>query len=134
MIPALRDQLQAAVDAKSRIGAIDAEMQELAARICMAGGVEVNPDQVARQKLERVSLLQSVDDAVSQIQRTGCVVKDLEMGLLDFPAMLDGVAVFLCWKLGESRIEWWHSAQEGYSGRRRIIDEFDADQPTLRPN
>ncbi len=134
LIPALRECLEAAIDAKDRIGVIDGEMQELSARICMAGGIEVNPDQVARQKFERITLMRSVEAAVDEIQRSGCLVKDLDMGLLDFPALLDGVEVYLCWKLGETKIEWWHSTQEGYSGRRRIIDEFNSGEPNLRPN
>ena len=72
--------------------------------------------------------------AVDEIQRSGCLVKDLDMGILDCPALLDGVEVYLCWKLGETKIEWWHSTQEGYSGRRRIIDEFNSGEPNLRPN
>lgn len=134
MIPMVRRPLESAIDAKAKIGAIDSEMQELSSRISMLGGIEVNPDHVARRKLERVSLMQSVEDAVRTIQRSGCLVKDLDMGLLDFPALLNGVEVYLCWKLGESRIEWWHSTHDGYSGRRRIIDEFGLDEPNLRPN
>ena len=61
-------------------------------------------------------------------------MKDLDIGLLDFPALLNGVEVFLCWKLGETKIEWWHSTQEGYAGRRKIIDEFGYEGPNLRPN
>lgn len=134
MIPMVRESLEFAIDAKAKIGAIDSEMQELASRISMLGGIEVNPDHVARRKLERVSLVRSVEASVQQIQRNGCLVKDLDMGLLDFPALLNGVEVYLCWKLGESRIEWWHSTNDGYSGRRRIIDEFGYDEPNLRPN
>ncbi len=134
LLPVIQEGLEAAIDAKARIGLIDQAMHDLSARICMAGGIEVNPDQVARQRLERVTLIQSVEERVSEIQRSGCLVKDLDLGLLDFPALLNGVEVYLCWQLGESKIEWWHSTQEGYSSRRKIIDEFDSDQPGLRPN
>lgn len=134
LIPAISECLQAAIEAKSQVGAIDTEMQELSARICMVGGSEVNPTFVARRKLERVSLVQSIEDAVKQIQSNGCLVKDLDIGLLDFPALLNGVEVFLCWKLGEPKIEWWHSTQEGYADRRKIMDEFGYDGPNLRPN
>ena len=134
MIPALQECLKAAIVAKERIGAIDGEMRALSARIFMLGGMEVNPDRVARQKLERVALMGALEQAVEEIQRSGCVVKDLDVGLLDFPALLNGVEVYLCWRLGETKIEWWHSTQEGFSGRRRIVDEFDADDPSMRPN
>jgi hypothetical protein len=134
IIPMVQGCLESAIDAKARIGAIDGEMQDLSSRISMLGGMEVNPDHVARRKLERVSLVQSIEAAVKEIQRSGCLVKDLDMGLLDFPALLNGVEVYLCWKLGETKIEWWHSTHDGYSGRRRIMDEFGYDEPNLRPN
>lgn len=133
MIPALQECLKVAITAKEAIGAIDGEMRSLSARIFMVGGMEVNPDRVARQKVDRAVLMRSLEQAVEKIQRSGCVVKDLDMGLLDFPALLDGVEVYLCWKLGETKIEWWHPTEEGYAGRRRIVNEFDADDPSMRP-
>ncbi|MCY4188227.1 MAG: DUF2203 domain-containing protein [Bryobacterales bacterium] len=134
LLPSIQEGLKAAISAKERIGEIDEAMQHLSAHICMAGGVEINPEKIARQKIERLSLVEVIDDRVSDIQSSGCLVKDLDRGLLDFPALLNGVEVYLCWQLGESRIEWWHSTQEGYSGRRRILDEFGDGQPALRPN
>ena len=134
LIPTVQEGLKAAISAKVRIGEIDQAMQNLSAHICMVGGAEINPDKVARQKLERISLMQLIDDRVSDIQSSGCLVKDLDLGLLDFPALLNGVEVYLCWKLGETKIEWWHSTQEGYAGRRKIIDEFGYEGPNLRPN
>ena len=134
LLPDISKCLEAAITAKAEIGEIDGELQDLSARICMAGGCEINPGKVARRKLERLALIRSVEDAVKQIQQNGCLVKDLDIGLLDFPALLNGVEVYLCWKLGEPKIEWWHSAQEGYSSRRRIIDEVGGHGPALRPN
>lgn len=134
LIPAIRECLEAAISAKAMVGEIDGEMQDLSARINMLGGMEVDPGRVVRKKLERVSLVRSIEESIDEIQRSGCLVKDLDMGLLDFPALLDGVEVYLCWKLGEPKIEWWHSAHEGYSGRRKIIDEFGSEAPNLRPN
>ncbi len=134
LIPVVKNSLETAIRAKALIGEIDSEMHELAARVCMAGGMEVDPGQVVRRKLERISLVRSVEESVNDIQRSGCLVKDLDKGLLDFPALLNGVEVYLCWRLGETKIEWWHSTQEGFAGRRRIIDEFGGETPTLRPN
>jgi hypothetical protein len=50
----------------------------------------------------------------------GCVLRDLDRGLLDFPAMLDGRRVFLCWAWGEPSIEWWHAPDAGFAGRQRL--------------
>lgn len=134
LIPLVKERLEAAINAKAIVGEIDGEMHDLSTRVTMLGGIEVDPDQIARRKLERISLVRLIEESVQQIQSSGCLVKDLDKGLLDFPALLNGQEVYLCWKLGESRIEWWHSTQEGYSGRRRIIDEFGDTSPNLRPN
>ncbi len=133
MLPLISEGLRAAIADKERVEALDHAMNELSARISMAGGTEVNPAHVAQQRLQRVSLVNSIEKQVSEIQRSGCLVKDLDMGLLDFPALVDGVEVYLCWKLGEPRIEWWHSTEEGYSGRRPIMDEFEGGS-NFRPN
>ena len=134
ILPLVSEWLESAIDAKEQIGAIDGEMQELSARVSMLGGIEVDPGHVTRRKLERKALIESIEAAVREIQSSGCLVKDLDMGLLDFPALLDGVEVYLCWKLGEPKIEWWHSTHEGYSGRHRIVNEFGSDDPRRRPN
>jgi hypothetical protein len=59
---------------------------------------------------------------VADIQRRGVIVRDVRSGLIDFPSMREGTAVFLCWKLGEPwRIEWWHPTTTGIAGRRRLL-------------
>ena len=83
-------------------------------------------DKAAKQRLEHNRLAGAVQAAVEKIHATGCVVKDLEVGLLDFPARINGEAVYLCWRLGEDRIRFYHSQDEGFSGRKPI-DPRDAD-------
>ena len=63
------------------------------------------------------------DEAVACVERlesVGVVLKDLDLGLLDFPARREGVDVLLCWHAGEDAVEWWHGLGEGYAGRKRI--------------
>ena len=71
---------------------------------------------------------------MEQIEESGCVVKDLDIGLIDFPAMLGEQQVFLCWKLGEPRIEYWHGVHEGFAGRKPIDDEFGPPSQRDKPN
>lgn len=59
---------------------------------------------------------------VRSVQRLGCFVKDIENGLVDFYYDLKGELVFLCWKYGEEKIRYWHSASSGFSGRMPITD------------
>jgi hypothetical protein len=61
---------------------------------------------------------------VDELERIGCELKDPAMGLVDFPAMLGRRVVFLCWKLGEPRISYWHEVDAGFSGRRPVVGYF----------
>ncbi len=60
--------------------------------------------------------------AVEKIESKGCIVRDLDEGVLDFYAQFEGREVFLCWRQGEKRITHWHEADEGYAGRKRILE------------
>lgn len=62
----------------------------------------------------------AIEDLVARIQAHGCVVKSLESGLLDFLAEQNGRDVFLCWRYGESRIEYYHELHTGFAGRQRL--------------
>jgi hypothetical protein len=57
---------------------------------------------------------------VSELEDLGVMVRDIDTGLVDFPANRFGNTVFLCWRYGESDIEYWHSAGEGFSGRKSL--------------
>ena len=55
-----------------------------------------------------------------ELQEAGIVLRDLDRGLVDFPALREGREVYLCWELGEDRVEFWHELDTGFAGRRRI--------------
>ncbi len=57
---------------------------------------------------------------INRIEAHGCVVKDLDLGLLDFPALRDGRPVYLCWKAGESALAHWHGTDESFVDRKRL--------------
>ncbi len=59
---------------------------------------------------------------IAEIDELGITVKDLDMGLIDFPCLRDGREVYLCWKLGEPGIDWWHEIDAGYAGRQPLED------------
>jgi hypothetical protein len=61
-----------------------------------------------------------LDDLLHRVQATGVLIKDIETGLLDFPALKDGREVYLCWKHGEDTIQYWHETDAGFAGRQRI--------------
>ncbi len=126
----LRAQLEPilieAIEARRKLAELEEQLARLTERVQQSGGLMVSHEKTARQRLERNRLAESIHSALERIQSTGCVVKDLEVGLLDFPARINGEAVYLCWRLGEDRIRFYHSQDEGFSGRKPI-DPRDAD-------
>ena len=97
-------------------------MQELSHRIFLNGGTHVDIVSVAQRKAERGKAEQRAKDALAEIDSIGVQVKDIDIGLLDFPCEVEGEIVLLCWKMGEKSITHWHGTSEGFAGRK-LIDE-----------
>ena len=131
LLPVLESLLRTAIDGKKLIEAVDTELQELAHRVFLSGGLRVNIVQMARRKAEREKTIQKVKDALAEINATGVQVKDVDIGLLDFPCQVEGRTVLLCWKLGEKGITHWHSPSEGFAGRKPIDEKI---AKAKRPN
>lgn len=83
-----------------------------------AGSPERN-DLVAK-RAEVEELAQEFSDRLDEFNRHGCLLKDLETGLVDFYGLKDGRLIFLCWRIGESEIKYWHEISAGIAGRRSI--------------
>jgi hypothetical protein len=115
-----------AMETHRKLAGYDEQLGSLAERIQRSGGLQVPYERVAKQRIERNRLHEAVETALERIQSTGCVVKDLDLGLLDFPARIDNQEVYLCWKLGEDRIRFYHRQDEGFAGRKPL-DPRDAD-------
>ena len=124
LLPVLESLLRTAIDGKKFIESVDTELQELAHRVFLHGGILVNIVHMARRKAEREKTIQRVKDALAEIDATGVQVKDLDIGLLDFPCEVDGRTVLLCWKLGEKSITHWHGVSEGFAGRKPIDERI----------
>jgi hypothetical protein len=125
LLPTLESLLRTAINGKKLIEEVDAEIQELSQRIFLNGGTLVNVVAVARRKAERERTVQRAKDAVAEIHATGVQVKDIDIGLLDFPCRVEGEIVLLCWKLGEAKITHWHSTEEGFAGRKPIDERIE---------
>ncbi|OLB21975.1 MAG: hypothetical protein AUH15_07745 [Acidobacteriales bacterium 13_2_20CM_55_8] len=122
LLPVLESLLRAAMDGKKLIEAVDNELQDLAHRVMMSGGLLANVVQMARRKAEREKAIHRVKDTLAEINAIGVQVKDIDIGLLDFPCKVEGRIVLLCWKLGEQGITHWHTSSEGFAGRK-LVDE-----------
>ena len=133
LLPVLESLLKQATHGKKLMEEVDAELQETVHRVFLNGGTLVNIVHLARRKAEREKAIQRVKDAVAEIGATGVQVKDLDIGLLDFPCKVDGEIVLLCWKLGEPKVAHWHGTTEGFAGRKPI-DERIANAGKKRTN
>jgi hypothetical protein len=120
LLPVLESLLRSAITAKTLIDEIEAEQQALNHRIFLQGGTHVDVVAVARRKAERAKAEQRAHDALAEIDSIGVQVKDLNIGLLDFPCLVEGEIILLCWKLGEKSITHWHGTTEGFAGRKPI--------------
>jgi hypothetical protein len=120
LLPALESVLRTAMASKKLIEAVDAEFHQVNHRIFVNGGTHVDIVALARRKAERAKAEQRAKDALAEIDSIGVQVKDLDIGLLDFPCEVEGKIVLLCWRLGEDSITHWHGADEGFAGRKPI--------------
>jgi hypothetical protein len=124
MLPILEGLLRTAIDGKELVEEVDTEMQALTHRVFLAGGLFLDVVQLARRRAEREKAVRRIKDSIHEIDAIGVQVKDLDMGLLDFPCVVKGETILLCWKLGEQGITHWHGLQEGFSGRKPIDERI----------
>ncbi|WP_455377478.1 DUF2203 domain-containing protein [Petrachloros mirabilis] len=109
LIPQLNTHLTSVRQAKAVLNRSREDIRKASAQAEYGGGSVSGP--------LYISSLQQITSDLQAIQELGVLVKDLDLGLCDFPHMRDGRVVFLCWKLGESEIRWWHETTTGYQDR-----------------
>ena len=80
-------------------------------------GIKNDADR-AKDDAEMMQAMNRLGGEVKKLEEMGCVLRDMRIGLVDFPAVRLGERVWLCWKLGEDRVSFWHTRHEGYSGRK----------------
>jgi hypothetical protein len=124
LVPVLESLLRTAITGKNVMEDVEGELQALGHRIFLNGGTHVDVVPLARRKAERAKAEQRAKDALAEIDSIGVQVKDLDIGLLDFPCEVDGRIVLLCWKMGETSITHWHSPEEGFAGRKPIDERI----------
>ncbi len=124
LLPVLEALLRRAQAAGVKAGEMETEMQQLSQRIFLSGGLHVDVAAAARRRAERDKAVQEAKGTLAEIDEIGVQVKDLEKGLLDFPCILDGKTVLLCWKLGEKEIGYWHSPEDGFESRKPLDSRF----------
>jgi hypothetical protein len=121
LIPFLDPRLSHLAARKRELDQVQNEL-EMMRLLSETGASSANPDLVAREGKDRRAkdLGEEIAEAVSAIHSKGCVVKDLDRGLVDFYSLRGDRIVFLCWQRGERRVAHWHPLSGGYSSRRPI--------------
>lgn len=134
LLPVLRALLKRAMEGKRLIEDVEKELQDVKHRILLSGGLLIDIPEMARRRAERDKALQDIKDALAEIDAIGVQVKDLDIGLLDFPCVVDGEIVLLCWKYGEEKIQFWHGMEEGFRGRKPIDERILGGKKKEKPN
>ncbi len=124
LLPVLEALLKRAIDCRRSAHEVEAGLNGLAQRVFLAGGMRVNPAAIAKQRVQMEEHLKRLRDSVAEIDAIGVQVKDLDTGLLDFPCRVDDEIVLLCWRMGETAIEHWHTMDAGFKGRQPVDEQF----------
>src|SRR5918992_1771893 len=105
------------VEAQGRRAALGAQV--------VTNGGDLTPSDFAEADEELEQSATALAQCIERIQAAGVLIKDLDRGLLDFPALRDNEEILLCWHVGEDEIRYWHGVEEGFAGRKPL-DDFGA--------
>ena len=133
LLPTIAPWLEDARGEKQTIEAFKNEVAQVASRIMVLGGTSPPLGDLLRKKTAHDEAAQRLVAIINRIQETGVLVKDLDIGLVDFPSLMEGEEIYLCWKLGEERIAFWHGTDEGYTGRKPLDEPETGPTPPQGP-
>ena len=135
LLPWLENLMGQAQEQKLQADGIDEEIGATRSRILLHGGMTIPYRRLAEMKLQKDRNIERVRELIRMIEQKGCVIKNLEEGLVDFPCRRENRKIYLCWKLGEERVLYWHGMEEGFAGRKPL-DESQSkseSEPSLEP-
>ena len=119
LLPVVRAVAERMVAHRRSLAVATARHARLAAKIASNGG-GVQPHEVDELRATIEAEASSVVRCVEELQSLGVLVKDLDQGLVDFPALRHGEEVLLCWRVGEEQVAFWHGVEEGFAGRKPL--------------
>jgi hypothetical protein len=118
-LPELRPLVEAMVDAKQVLDEAQ-ERRDAVGRQIAGNGGGIPPAELATLEHHVNEAATALAAAIGEVQALGVLVKDLDSGLVDFPAKRAGEDILLCWQLGEDEVAFWHGLEDGYAGRKPI--------------
>ena len=124
LLPRVRQKLGEAMQVRAALEALQAEIREFSRQAQLRGGVIFRPELAGSWRSQAALLGRRMQEPLAALEEMGVLVKDLEVGLVDFPTLYRGREVLLCWKMGEPDIAWWHGMEEGFRGRKPVDADF----------
>jgi hypothetical protein len=124
LLPQIIELLHAAIAAKAARQKSESDLAAYKRRLVMSGGAFPNTNRIAAYADQAKTSYEAMKRGIDTIGDLGVQLRDLDQGLIDFPAMYHGQTVYLCFQLGEDSIQHWHPGDEGFSARRPINQEF----------
>ena len=118
LVADVRPVLEALRDERERV----AEVQAVLQRERENNGSGEHAEQLAEREQEIRDIVRRMQAAVLQIDDWGITLREISTGLIDFPALATGRPIWLCWRLGEGDIEWWHETNVGFDGRQPLSE------------
>ena len=123
-LPEVERLLRTLAQSKQEYEEVDGELSAISQRIALTGGMVPPRERILQLRTRKDAAARDLKSAAERIGEIGCQLKDIETGLVDFPTLYRDKEVYLCWKLGESGIGFWHHVEDGFRGRRAIDSEF----------
>ncbi len=120
LIPQLEPIMRSIIENKRNAAELGEELASLQLESRRSGGKGIDPSALMNKQTEIEFLIQIITEGLEAVEAMGAVPKDLDMGLVDFPAMIDGESVLLCWRYGEKSIDYYHNLTDGFTGRRPV--------------
>jgi hypothetical protein len=118
LIPKLEQIVSNMLDQRKAAIGIGEELQAMQDRI--QAGENVIASDLINKRTELDFIVEIIQEGLNQIEDLGGQPKDLDLGLVDFPAVLDGQEILLCWRYGEKSIRYYHAPEDGYAGRKPL--------------
>jgi hypothetical protein len=134
LLPEVERLLRSAIESKKSLETADQSIGDARQHIMSQGGSLPDRATLARARRQREQSAAELQEALQQIGSSGVLVKDLDVGLIDFPCLMNDREVYLCWKLGEGHIEFWHHVEDGFAGRKPVDKQFLEQIRRNKPN
>ena len=120
LLPQLTELLEALRTRRRELQALERRLTERYEHRARGNGQVRGGEELARVQAELEAGITQLNEQVAAVHALGVELKDVEQGLIDFPSLRDGEEIYLCWRLGEPTIAWWHALDTGFAGRQPL--------------